>query len=389
MAEPAGAEGPQVERQERRRQTQRAAVVGAVVNLLLSVVKIGLGWMAHSQALIADGIHSLSDLMSDALVWWAAHHASHGPDPEHPYGHGRFETAATLALGALLVLVAGGILWDALDRLLESSRQWRPGVLALYGALFSILVNEALYWYTLVVARRIDSAMLRANAWHHRSDAISSVVVLVGVGGALLGITWMDVVAAGIVGLMVARIGWDLGWGALRELVDSSLEEEQVVQIREQIHGVHGVRSIHMLRTRRQGHEAMADVHVQVEPWLSVSEGHMIALAVEEQIKRGVPSITDVTVHIDPENDEEAPTCRGLPLRDEVLGRLRALWGDEACLEDTRRVLLHYLGGRIDVELFFPLDCYRGVDQAHALKRRLQARLDATPPFGELKIYYG
>ncbi len=211
--------------QERGAESRRVALVGALVNLLLAVVKISIGFSARSQALIVDGIHSLSDLLSDLLVWYAAGHAAHGPDEKHPYGHGRFETAATLALGGMLVLVSGGIIWDSVERLFVSEELWQPKPLALYAAGFSIVANEALFWYTLLVSRRINSDLLRANAWHHRTDAISSVVVLVGIGGALLGFVYLDLVAALIVGIMVAKIGWDLGWGAMQELVDASLDE--------------------------------------------------------------------------------------------------------------------------------------------------------------------
>ena len=148
----------------RNKQTRKVAIVGAVTNLLLSFVKIIVGYIGHSQALIVDGIHSLSDLLSDALVLFAAHHANQAPDAEHPYGHGRFETAATLALGILLILVALGIGWDTVERLLSQEVMQTPTQLALYAAVFSILANEALYWYTLLVAKKIHSKMLEANA---------------------------------------------------------------------------------------------------------------------------------------------------------------------------------------------------------------------------------
>ena len=376
-------------RQARRLETQRVTVVGAVINLGLALAKIAGGVVAHSQSLIADGIHSLSDLASDGLIWWAAHHAAQEPDAEHPYGHGRFETAATLGLGALLVLVAGGIVLDAAERMFETERLLQPGVLALYVAGASVLVKEALYWYTVLVARRIGSDMLKANAWHHRSDAVTSVVVLIGVGGTMLGYYWLDALAAVIVGLMVAKVGWDLGWGAMQELVDSALEQEKVEEIRHIINDVNGVRSVHMLRTRRQGHEALADVHVQVEPWLSVSEGHMISMAVEQRIKSSIDEISDVTVHIDPENDEEVPPSEGLPLRDEALGELRAAWAGLECIDRSRRILLHYLAGRIDVEVFFPFDCAGDGASVEALRRRLQDRLEGYPHFGRVRLFFG
>ena len=369
---------------ERSSVSQRVTIVGALVNLLLSALKLVVGWMASSAALMADGIHSLSDLASDALVWFAARHAHEEPDDEHPYGHGRFETAATLGLGILLGIVALGIVWDAIERA-ASGVHAVPGMLAVYAALISIFAKEALYWYTIVVAKRVRSEMLRANAWHHRSDAISSVVVLIGIGGAMAGWSDLDSVAAVVVGAMVAKIGWDLGWEAMRELVDEALEPEQVESAQQAIMAVDGVRSLHMLRTRRQGHQASADVHVQVDPRLSVSEGHMISLAVEEQLKEAVEAINDVTVHIDPEDDEQAIPCRDLPLRDAALDRLKALW---PALPDPHRITLHYLSGKIDVDVELPLGQADSA-QASDFQRSLQAALEPEPEFGRVRVSFG
>ncbi|MEN8175967.1 MAG: cation diffusion facilitator family transporter [Pseudomonadota bacterium] len=371
----------------RREETKKVAIVGAIVNLLLAAVKIIVGWLAHSQALIADGIHSVSDLLSDALVLFAAHHAAQAPDAEHPYGHGRFETAATLGLGILLALVALGIVWDAADRLFHPDALLHPGALALYAAAFSIIANEALYWYTILVARRINSEMLRANAWHHRSDAASSVVVLVGVAGTLAGLPYLDAVAAVIVGLMVAKIGWDLGFGALHELVDSGLEAERVDEIRRTILKIDGVRGVHLLRTRRHGHEAAADVHVQVDPWLSVTEGHMISMAVEQTLKGAFDEIADVTVHVDPEDDENAPPCDGLPLRGEALKLLDKAWQDTPCAEERQRVELHYVSGHIHVDVILPLACHAEYPPER-LQPVLEKALTGHGAFGMVRVFY-
>ncbi|MGV6826907.1 MAG: cation diffusion facilitator family transporter [bacterium] len=369
---------------ERTAETQRVAVVGAVVNLLLSAVKLAAGVLANSAALIADGIHSLSDLASDALVWFAARHAGHGPDKEHPYGHGRFETAGTLGLGILLVMVALGIVWDAVAGAFFHDVS-TPGILAIYAALFSILANEGLYWYTIIVSRRINSEMLRANAWHHRTDAISSVVVLIGVVGAMLGWPYLDSLAAVIVGVMVAKIGWDLGWSAMQELVDSALDEETVGEATRLIQAIDGVRSIHMFRTRRHGHQAAADVHVQVSPYLSVSEGHMISQMVEDKLKDSFEAITDVTVHIDPEDDEVGPRCRGLPLREDALQRLRACFPE---LSEDTDIRLHYLAGKIDLELVLPLAEYESERATRALRTSILETLADEQWAGQVSILY-
>lgn len=377
-------------RQDRAKAISRTAVVGGVANLFLSIVKVLAGIAWQSQALVADGIHSFSDLLSDVLVWFAGRHSTQAPDEEHPYGHGRYETVATLALGVFLLVVAIGIGWDAGERLFSPEALLQPEPLALIAALASILVKEWLYWWTLGYARRVRSDMLRANAWHHRSDAISSVVVLVGVGGTLAGLPYLDAIAAVIVAVMIAGIAWELGWSAIQELVDTGLEEERLAAIKETIQSVGGVRDIHMLRTRKHGGHASADVHVLVDPRVSVSEGHMIAVLVEQRLKEQIDEISDVTVHIDPEDDEEAPSCTGLPLRSEALARLGRLWAESAEAAKRQRVLLHYLNGRIDVEVFFRLEvCGQERACAESLRQRLQSAVEEDPAFNQVFVYFG
>ena len=376
-----------LQRSLRGRETRKVALVSGLVNFFLSIIQIVVGLIANSAALVADGIHSISDLFSDVLVWFAARHAAQAPDADHPYGHGRFETAATLGLGLLLSLVALGIVWNGIERLLDTDRPI-PGEIALVVAAIGIAAKESLYWYTIMVARRLNSEMLRANAWHHRSDALSSVVVLIGVGGAVLGFSYMDALAAIVVGLMVLKIGWDLGWGALSELVDTALDEQQVAEVKQLIEAIDGVRSVHMLRTRRHGPDASADVHVQVAPRLSVSEGHMISQAVEDRLKQQVNSITDVTVHIDPEDDEDAPRCSGLPLRVEVEQALVERWQSVEGFMTPHEIRLHYLAGKVDAELVLPIESYVDQKATEVLRVKLLDAANAIPWFQGLRIMY-
>ncbi|MGB5833196.1 MAG: cation diffusion facilitator family transporter [Thiohalocapsa sp.] len=377
-------------RQERARAVTRATAVGALANIILSAVKIVAGWFGHSHALIADGVHSLSDLASDALVWTAGRKAAQAPDEQHPYGHGRYETMATLALGVLLVLVAIGIGWDATHRLFSPEALLRPEPITLYAALASIAVKEWLYWYTLAYAKRVGSDMLRANAWHHRSDAISSIVVLIGIAGTLAGLPYLDAVASVVVAVMIAKIAWELGWDATRELVDTGLDAGRLDAMRRTIFDVGGVRDIHMLRTRTLGGVASADVHVLVDPFISVSEGHLISVMVEQKLKREIAEIGDVVVHIDPEDDDSAPPTMNLPSRRGVLERLDELWSDIPEFASRKRVLLHYLNGRIEVDLFLPLNSASGAG-AHpeALRDRLRSSLASDPVFSDVNLYFG
>lgn len=369
---------------------RRTAVVGAAVNVLLSAVKLVVGVLAQSQALVADGVHSLSDLLSDLLVLLAGHHATLGPDEDHPYGHARYETVATLTLAFLLLAVAFGIGWDAVYRLFRPEELLHPQAMALVAALVSIGAKEWLYWWTLGYARRVRSELLRANAWHHRSDAVSSVVVLVGIAGTMAGLPYLDAIAAVVVAIMIAKIAWDLGWGAINELVDTGLDDDRLAAIRDTIRTVGGVRDIHMLRTRRHGGQASADVHILVDPKVSVSEGHMISVLVEQRLKREIDEITDVTVHIDPEDDEGAAPCAGLPMRAEVLARLASLWSGIPAANEHQRIVLHYLDGGIDVEVHFPVSALlrQGADPA-TLKRELTLALAGSPEFRRLDIFYG
>jgi cation diffusion facilitator family transporter len=375
---------------QRRQAVTRTSVIGAVINLLLSAVKIIAGVLGHSQALVADGIHSLSDLLSDLLVLVAGRRASHGPDHDHPYGHARYETVATFMLGLLLIAVAVGIAWDSIERLFHPGALLAPEPLTLFAAIASILMKEGLYWWTLGYAKRVRSDLLRANAWHHRTDAASSVVVMIGIAGTMAGLAYLDAIAAVVVALMIAKIGWDLGWQAVDELVDTGLESERLSAVTDTIRSVGGVRDIHMLRTRRYAGQVSADVHVLVDPFVSVSEGHMISLLVEHRLKREIDEITDVTVHIDPEDDARFPPTVDLPLRAEALARLASLWSAIPEANERQRVVLHYLRGGIDIEVHFPLAaCQRGGANPADLRRHLADALSEDAAFRSVHVVFG
>jgi divalent metal cation (Fe/Co/Zn/Cd) transporter len=285
--------------------------------------------------------------------------------------------------------VGSGIIYDAGERLFAPEELLVPHVVTLYIAAFSILANEALFFYTRHLGNLINSDLLRANAWHHRSDSVSSVVVLLGIGGTMVGLPYLDAIAAVLVGLMVVKIGWSLGWNATHELTDASLEEGALGQIREVIDSVSGVKSVHMLRTRKLGGHALADVHVQVDPWLSVSEGHRIAEVVQYGLIDKVAVLEDVTVHIDPEDDEEGPSCAALPLRREAEGLLETHWSGLECYSQLRRMVLHYLSGGIDIDLYLPLSCYISQSHADALIRSYQEGIEGSGIFRSVRIWFG
>ncbi len=369
--------------------TRKVTLVGAVVNLLLAVAKLVYGVIGHSQALVADGIHSLSDLLSDVLVIAAARHASQEADAEHPYGHGRFETAATVALGVILMMVAAGLAWEAVERLMAPSELLQPLPVVLVVAFASIVAKEALYQYTMWAARQHRSDLLKANAWHHRSDAISSVVVLAGVGGTMAGMPYLDGVAAVVVALMVAKVGWDLAQSGVQELVDTALEPELVEAIRQRILQVDGVRDLHLLKSRRMAGEALVDVHILLEdPFLSVSEGHQISETVRGRLIRDFDDITEVMVHIDPEDDEQIPINRHLPLRRELLARLRQRWRGMEGARHVRRIGLHYLNGRIQLDIYLDLEELATAGERRRLTAPLVEAAREDPAVGRVRLMY-
>ena len=360
------------------RAKRRVTLVGGVVNLVLGAAKIGVGWAGQSQALVVDGVHSLSDLASDTLVYLAATYGSQGADSDHPYGHARIETAATAGIGAVLLLVAAGFIYDAVQRLLlDPEALWVPGWIALAAALGSLVVKEALYHYTRLVARRAGSNLIHANAWHHRSDALSSVVVVGGIIGVLLGLPWLDAVAAVVVALMLAHVGLGFTWRSVRELVDTGLEPEKVAHIERLIGEIDGVRGVHGLRSRRMAEDALIDLHIQVDPRLSVSEGHRIAEAVRRRLIREIGVVTEVLVHVDHEDPYWDEETAALPLRGRVERDLAAQWSGLAGSERVERVDLHYMEGTLEVEIHLPWgpqhDPQQLREQADSLARSAEA----------------
>ncbi|MCW8936134.1 MAG: cation diffusion facilitator family transporter [Gammaproteobacteria bacterium] len=379
----------ELETNQRKKEMDKATWWGLIVNLLLSIGKLFFGYIGHSQALIADGLHSLSDLVSDGMVLLATHHSNVEADEDHPYGHARYETFATITLAVLLTAVGIGIGIDAINRLIDYQNIAIPTQITLVIAGLSILSKEVLYQYTMVVARRVKSKLLEANAWHHRSDAISSIVVFAGIAGAIWGYPLLDSVAAIIVAFMVCKIGWDLGHQSFQELVDTGLEPERLQEMETSILSVDGVKQMHMLRTRKMGHSALADVHILVSPKISVSEGHQISEAVELALIGQFDEVNDVTVHIDPEDDEHTEnSCKHLPLRADILSSLAEHW---QAIPETQQLLettLHYLDGTVNIELVLPLNIIQTGGNPEQLKEKIEKATKRLKYIGSVAILY-
>ena len=355
----------------------RVTVIGAVVDGLLGASKIAVGWLAQSHALVADGVHSLSDLGTDILVVLAAKWSREEPDANHPYGHDRIETLATLGLGVVLLVVAGGLLFDGVQRVFDNTVEVVLGPLAFAVAIASILAKEGLFHYTLHYAKQLKSKLLEANAWHARSDSLSSIAVLIGLIGVAFDQVWLDAAAALVVAILIAKIAVELLWESMAELIDTALPDEEVEAMRAAALAVPGLRDIHHIRTRTMGGKTLLDMHLQVNPKVSVSEGHEIGCWVAATLRAKFPEITDITFHVDPEDDADLdqdlpPSLR--PLRDEIESELTSIWAD---LCEIQELNLHYLTGRVDVDVI----TLRSVSEA-------QLRSVETPPWlGRIRIF--
>lgn len=285
--------------EERAAAASRSTWVSVVVNLLLTGTQIAVGIGAKSQGLIADGIHSLSDLVADFVVLFAGHHAKKEADADHPYGHQRFETAASLVLGALLLAVGVGMLWSAVGKLEAPETVQQVHVVALYVAGGALAAKELLFRYMLSVAKRVKSSMLVANAWHARSDAASSLVVGVGIIGNLAGYPILDPIAALIVGFMVAKMGWEFGWDALHDLMDRAVDEQEVEAIRRTLVETPGVQGVHDIHTRKMGDMIVVDAHIEVDATLTVEAGHDVAVLARQRVMQR-HRVLNLMTHVDP-----------------------------------------------------------------------------------------
>jgi cation diffusion facilitator family transporter len=277
---------------------RRSTSVSVVVNVVLTLLQILTGIFAGSQALVADGVHSLSDLVADVVVLLAAQQSRYPADADHQYGHQRFETAASLALGAILLVVGAAMLVTAVFKLQAPSGQV-VHLLALWVALATLLSKELLFRYMLRIAEQVRSSMLVANAWHARSDAVSSLVVALGIGGNLLGVPLLDPIAALIVGLMIVRTGGVFFLRAFNDLMDKAVSVQESQAIRRTLLETPGVFGVHDLRTRKMGDMTLVDVHLELDGNQSVTAGHAIALLARQRVLQQHP-VLDVMTHVDP-----------------------------------------------------------------------------------------
>lgn len=365
-----------------RQVAARVTIIGMVLDAFLGIIKVIGGSLFHSQALVVDGIHSFTDVASDLVVLTVMKLSRQAPDENHPYGHQRIETMGTMILGSVLIAVGAALAWDNVLRIMAGEDLLAPGWPVLVAALVSVLGKEWIYRYTRRVGESIRSDLIIANAWHSRTDAFSSIIVLLSTAGAMAGLVWLDAVAAVAIAVIVVRIGWKFTWDSVQELVDTGLSPEQADKLRLIACQTDGVRDVHELRSRRMGHDIFLDVHLMVRPEISVSEGHQIGMRVVGGIQEELDSPVDINFHIDAEDDEQGtPTSRSLPSRKEISEILdRHL----PALPHQSRMRLHYLKNHVHIEIFLESRTQLGEKSVADINRELET----YPWFGSLKVWF-
>jgi cation diffusion facilitator family transporter len=375
-----------MEAAERHKITQRVTLTGAAVNCALACLQIVFGLLGKSQALLADGIHTLSDLSTDFIVLYASGRAAKEADPDHPYGHGRIETLASMLLGAILAMVGIGIGIRGVETIFNPPA-YNPEAITVVFAAIAIAAKEGLYHYTRRAARATHSRLLESNAWHHRSDALSSIVVVIGISAQLMGVPYMDAVAAIIVACMITWMGLRLGRSALDELIDTGLDLDLIEQVRSAMLNNASVVGIHNLRSRSMGGQGYVDAHIEVDHDLTVSEAHYIAHHIEYQVKKQFPKIIDVQIHIDPldDNIRDSVLAR-LPERQLIERDLQQAWSGISESEQIVQTKLHYLDQLIEIDLVFPAAMCTPAHEAGIGK--LKAGASGLDYIGKVNVYY-
>lgn len=363
------------------RAASRVTIIGMILDAVLGVIKVIAGALFHSQALLVDGIHSFTDVASDLVVLGVMKVSRQEPDEDHPYGHQRIETFGTLVLGSILIAVGAALAWENTLRLIEGNVDTVPGWPVLVAAAVSVAGKEWIFRYTRHVGLKIRSDLIIANAWHSRTDAFSSIVVLVSTAGAMLGMIWLDVFAAVVIAGIIIHIGWKFTWDSVKELVDTGLSHEDTEMLKSIARDTDGVRNVHELRSRRMGHDILLDIHLVVRPEISVSEGHQIGMQVVSGMRDALDNIRDINFHIDAENDEDQPlTSERLPSREDIRAVLARHIGE---LPHHSRLRLHYLKNKVHLELF--LDEYE--EKTLFSSANIRDQLRDYPWFGSVRVW--
>ena len=358
----------------------KVTLLGLAANLILALAKGFIGIIANSSALIADAGHSVSDLLSDGITLWAVRMSGIPKDKNHPYGHGKFETVGTFIIALLLLFTGIGVAGHVFNRM---DAPVVPGTIALWMAGIAIIVKEALFHVTRMVGRRTGSRVLMANAWHHRSDAISSVAALLGIAGAQLGIPLMDPIAGMLVAGLIIKTGIDIGYESIRELTDETVEEDVISELGKIMSGIEGVDHYHEMRARRMGPHLLVDLHIQVDSMMSISAAHQVAERVRLEILEKLPAVNEVLVHVDAEDDhvgdEGSELLQDIMLmrpQSEIENDVKKVLAEIPEIQGITHIYCHYLNQKLTVQVNILLDAEMRIRDAQKIASAARRKIE-------------
>lgn len=377
-----------VTQKKRQQAGERITIVGAVANVVLSALKIAVGLLSGSLALVADGFHSLADLISDFAVVVLYRIANKRPDQNHPWGHARFETLGTIFVAVLLAAVGAGIFYRATEQLVVGDGLATPGWVALIVAAISLVAKEILYQYTVAVGNKYNSKLIIANAWHHRTDMFSSALVFAAIAGAIAGIWWLDALGAILVSLFLFWLAAKMLWDSLTELVDTALPPSETEAIRKEALDVPGVLEVRGLKTRRAGPQTYVEMHIQVDERITAAEGHFIGQQVTSKLRRQRNDLTHLIYHIDVEGKRPPGTTQlnhPLPtdIRGFIMQQLVKQYGIESAAEEIE-IDLYIKRDYFDVDIKLPSSLSIQPELKVSVSNALKSKYEH---FGQLKVY--
>jgi cation diffusion facilitator family transporter len=363
----------------------KVTIIGILSNIILSVIKLIGGIVGNSAAMVADAVHSFSDLLTDAIVL-VTHKISQIPkDEDHPYGHGRAETIGTTAIGIIIIFTGIGLVYEGWN-IIQSESPPIPEPIAAGMAFVSIIIKEWLFRYTYSVGKKSNSSLLLANAWHHRSDAMSSIAALVGIIGSMIGFPILDPVAAAVVAFMIIRVGYKLTLGGFRELMDTALSEKDTQNIQVVIDQISGVIKSHDLRTRKIGGEILIDVHIQVDSDLTVTEGHEVAERVRRNLINRYQKTQDVLVHVDGYDDSRVESIYNISRSDVELIVTPLLSHMTGNFKKTQ-LRIHHLNGKNIVEIYLHGDRTKTITETEIILKKFKGSLLENKNIDGVKLY--
>ncbi|MBF0352205.1 MAG: cation diffusion facilitator family transporter [SAR324 cluster bacterium] len=362
----------------------RITWIGVIANLLLTLLKLVVGVIGKSSALIADAAHSLSDLLTDAVALWALKVSQQPKDQNHPYGHGKFESMGTLIISSILFITGVGIAWQSLQKI---DNPVTPDISTLWAALISIVVKEWMYHATVRVGKRTNSQVLIANAWHHRSDAISSVAAFIGIGLSQFGYPVMDPVTGVLVALIIIKMSITLSFSSARELTDTQPEEEVNEKVDKILQNIEEVVNYHEIRARKMGPYLLVDLHIQVDSAMSVSAAHQVAQRVQLDVLKKVPIIHEVLVHVDAEEDTELVNPKLMrsqkEIEREILDRLQNF--NE--IDQISHILCHFLNNQLTVQITINLNPDMTIRSAYKIAEKIQERVNGIEDVEDVDVH--